>query len=80
MSNEVAEAAAAEAVAAVASVAVAAANANAAEGCGHEIWDKDTYLADGYCPICMMKRIESQQARIEKLEAALQTDKEPDGD
>jgi len=39
--------------------------------CKHELAEQDTYVADGYCPLCLLDQIESQQQRIDELERDL---------
>ena len=38
--------------------------------CKHDIAEQDTYVADGYCPLCLLDQIQRLQARVAKLEAA----------
>ena len=37
--------------------------------CKHDIAEQDTYVADGYCPLCLLDQIQRLQARIDELEA-----------
>jgi hypothetical protein len=32
--------------------------------CKHELADQDTYIADGYCPLCLLDQIKGQQDEI----------------
>lgn len=37
--------------------------------CTHEIWEKDTAIADGVCPLCQMAFCLEKTAEIEHLRA-----------
>ena len=39
--------------------------------CKHDIAEQDTYVADGYCPLCLLDQIQRLQARVEALEETL---------
>ena len=41
------------------------------ERCKHDLATQDTYVADGYCPLCLLDEIQRLTTRIEQLEAAL---------
>ena len=36
--------------------------------CKHDIAEQDTYVADGYCPLCLLDQIQRLQARVDQLE------------
>ena len=38
--------------------------------CKHELAEQDTYIADGYCPLCLLDQIQRLQARVDELESA----------
>jgi len=33
--------------------------------CQHEIWERETAVADGMCPLCMAKELERLQAEVQ---------------
>jgi hypothetical protein len=35
--------------------------------CPHDFWERETSVADGYCPICMEDRINELVAVLEKI-------------
>ena len=39
--------------------------------CKHDLSEQDTYIADGYCPLCLLDLVQAKDQRIERLEAAL---------
>ena len=39
--------------------------------CKHDIAEQDTYVADGYCPLCLLDQIQRLQARVDELEAVV---------
>ena len=40
--------------------------------CNHELWERETACADGYCPICLARRLREAEERGSKFQAAIE--------
>lgn len=44
-------------------------NQNRSIRCNHEIWERESACADGYCPICLKARLEVACAALSRIDS-----------